>query len=150
MMFGLTAFLSAFVASVVIAPLMGRLARRVGMVDQPENHRKLHDRAVPLTGGPTILISAVVAVTVTLWLNPGLLKPTVDDAKFLGALLVSGGLIVVIGMIDDRYGLRGRQKLSGQVLAALVLLPSGIIVHEVSGFGFTMSFGDLAPIMTLL
>ena len=150
MLFGLTAFLTAFVVSVVTAPLMARLASRVGLVDQPDQHRKLHERSVPLTGGPTILISAIVAVIVTLWLNPGLLEPTVNDAKFLASLFVSGGVIVLVGMIDDRYGLRGRQKLAGQILAALVLLPSGIIVREVSAFGITISFGDLAPIMTLL
>ncbi|HIE99153.1 MAG TPA: undecaprenyl/decaprenyl-phosphate alpha-N-acetylglucosaminyl 1-phosphate transferase [Fuerstia sp.] len=150
MPFGPAAFLTAFVASVILAPLVARFARRVGLLDQPDDHRKLHERPIPLTGGPTILISAIVAVTITLWLYPGLLKPTVNDAKFLASLFVSGGLIVAIGMIDDRYGLRGRQKLAGQILAALVLLPSGIIVREVSGFGVTISFGDLAPLMTLL
>ena len=150
MLFGFTAFLAAFFVSVVTAPLMARLASRVGLVDQPDKHRKIYERPVPLAGGPTVLISTTVAIAVTLWLNPGLLEPTVNDVKFLGALLVSGGVIVLTGMIDDRYGLRGRQKLAGQILAALVLLPSGIIVGEVSAFGLTISFGDLAPIMTLL
>lgn len=150
MSFGLTAFLTAFVASVIAAPLMAWIARRTGMVDRPDGHRKLHDRAVPLTGGPTILISAFIAVAVTLWLFPDLLKSTANDAKFLVSLFASSGLIVVIGLIDDRYGLRGRQKLVGQILAAMVMLPSGIIVREVSAFGVTMSFGDLAPIVTLI
>ncbi|HIK95516.1 MAG TPA: undecaprenyl/decaprenyl-phosphate alpha-N-acetylglucosaminyl 1-phosphate transferase, partial [Planctomycetes bacterium] len=104
MPFGPAAFLTAFVASVILAPLVARFARRVGLLDQPDDHRKLHERPIPLTGGPTILISAIVAVTITLWLYPGLLKPTVNDAKFLASLFVSGGLIVAIGMIDDRYG----------------------------------------------
>lgn len=150
MVFGLTAFFTAFVVSVMIAPLVARFASRVGLVDQPDQHRKLHERSVPLTGGPTILISTIVAVMVTLWLNPGLLEATVADTKFLASLFVSGGVIVLIGMIDDRYGLRGRQKLAGQIMAALVLLPSGIIVREISAVGITISFGDLAPIMTLL
>jgi UDP-GlcNAc:undecaprenyl-phosphate GlcNAc-1-phosphate transferase len=150
MLFWLTAVLAAFFVSVVTAPLMARLASCVGLVDQPDNHRKFHGRPVPLTGGPTLLISVIVGIAVTLWLHSGLLEPTVNDVKFLGWLLVSGGVIVLTGMIDDRYGLRGRQKLAGQILAALILLPSGIIVREVSAFGITISFGDLAPIMTLL
>ncbi|MEO2019639.1 MAG: MraY family glycosyltransferase [Fuerstiella sp.] len=150
MPFGLLAFLTAFVVSAIVAPLTARFAHRVGLLDQPDDHRKLHGRPIPLTGGPTILISAIVAVAVTLWLNPGLLKPTVNDIKFLTSLLVAGGFIVAIGMIDDRYGLRGRQKLAGQIVAALIMLPSGIIVEEVSAFGLSISFGDLAPIMTLL
>ena len=150
MSFGLTAFLTAFAASVIAAPLMARIARRTGMVDRPDGHRKLHDNAVPLTGGPTILISMLVAVAATLWFYPGLLKSTHNDTNFLVSLFVSGGLIVAIGMIDDLYGLRGRQKLAGQILAALALLPSGIVVRQVSAFGLTMSFGDLAPIMTLI
>ena len=89
-------------------------------------------------------------MTVTLLWFPDLLKPTAHDAKFLAGLFAAGGLIVLIGLIDDRFGMRGRQKLVGQIVAASLLLPTGIIVRQVTLFGYQISFGDLAPIITLI
>ncbi len=147
---GLLAFVSAFVASVIAAPLIARLANRLGVVDAPDGHRKLHGRPIPLTGGPTLLVSLGIGLAVTLGFFPDLLKSTAHDLKFLTAMFLAGGLIVVLGIIDDRHGMRGRQKLAGQIIAALILLPSGIVVRQVSLFGYEISFGDLAPIITLL
>lgn len=150
MSFGLLAFCTAFVASAIIAPIVARIATRWGIVDAPDAHRKVHKNAVPLTGGPTIIASSIVAFATTLYVFPDLLKPTPHDAKFLLALLISACIIVAIGIIDDRFGMRGRQKLAGQILAALVLLPSGIVVREISVMGYQISFGDLGPIVTLM
>lgn len=147
---GLLAFLTALAASALTAPLFARLAVRFGCVDAPDGHRKLHTKAIPLTGGPTLFVSTIIACAVTLLWFPDLLKPTAHDAKFLAGLFVSGGLIVILGLIDDRFGMRGRQKLAGQIVAAAILLPTGIIVREVSLFGYQISFGDLAPIITLI
>lgn len=150
MSFGLLAFGCAFAVSAVAAPLIARLSVRLGLVDAPDAHRKLHARAVPLTGGPTILIASVSAIAVTLFFFPDLLKPTAHDTKFLVALFASGSLIVLIGLIDDRFGMRGRQKLLGQIVAGIIMLPSGIIIREISVFGIQVSFGDLGPIVTLI
>ncbi|MFY9252164.1 MAG: MraY family glycosyltransferase [Fuerstiella sp.] len=150
MSFGLLAFVTAFFASAITAPLVGRVATRFGVVDAPDGHRKLHEMPVPLTGGPTLLITIIVAVTTTLLAYPGLLAPTTNDIKFLLSLFFAGLLIVGVGIVDDRFGVRGRQKLAAQILAGIIMLPSGITVREVSILGFHMSFGDLAPIVTLL
>ncbi len=62
-----------------------------------------------------------------------------------GASLV----IVTLGVLDDRFCIRGRQKLVGQFVAALVMLPSGILIEKVQMFGVTVEFGDLSAIVTL-
>ena len=85
----------------------------------------------------------------TLIWYPDLLKSTAHDVTFLVGLFVSGGG-VALGVIDDRFGMRGRQKLLGQLVAASILLPTGIIIREASVFGIHISFGDLAPLVTLL
>ena len=150
MSFGLLAFASALIVSALVAPVMGRLAQRWGVVDVPDGHRKLHDQSVPLTGGPTLLVAISVAVATTLWWFPDLLRSTANDKMFLLSLFVSGSLIVAIGVIDDRFGMRGRQKLAGQIIAAMILLPSGIIIRNITVFGIPISFGDFAPIVTLV
>lgn len=145
----LLTLLTAAGCAVVIAPLVAMLARRLGVVDRPDGHRKLHSRAVPLTGGPTVLISIVVAVLVTTSVFPGLLNSSEGDVKFLLSLACASILIVFLGMLDDRFGIRGRQKLAGQFLAALVMVPSGIMIQRIELFGYPIEFGDLAPFITV-
>ncbi|MEP3477712.1 MAG: MraY family glycosyltransferase [Fuerstiella sp.] len=143
-------FFVAFAVSAVAAPLFGRLALRLGVVDAPDGRRKLHGRNVPLTGGPTILITSAIAVAITLWIYPSLLAGSNYDKRFLGFLFAAGSVIVGIGLIDDRFGMRGRQKLAGQIMAAAIMLPAGIIIEKVTVFGMLISFGDFAPVVTML
>ena len=145
----LLAFGAAFTASVVLAPLIARLSLRLGVIDKPDNHRKLHERAIPLTGGPVVLTALALALGVTLWFFPSLLAPTANDTHFLTGLFVAASIIVAVGLIDDRFGLRGRQKLAGQIIAAsvLVLLPTGVVFDSVSLFGHRISFGDLSVVL---
>lgn len=150
MSFGLLAFFTAFVASAVAAPLFGRLAVRFGVVDAPDGHRKLHLEAVPLTGGPTLVASGLIAVCVTLLVFPNTLSSTAHDVKFLLGLLAAGSCLVVVGIIDDRVGVRGRQKLAAQIVAATMMLPTGIVIREATILGIHVSFGDLAPLITVI
>lgn len=143
-------FFAAFAISAVAAPLFGRLALRFGVVDAPDGRRKLHGRKVPLTGGPTILITSALTVAVVLTFFPTLLASTNYDRLFLGYLFASGIVIVGLGLIDDRFGMRGRQKLVGQIVAAAMMLPAGVIIKQASLFGFVISFGDFAPLVTML
>ena len=131
------------------APLVGHFCRRLGIVDRPDGHRKLHARAVPLTGGPTIVLSVVAGVAVALWADPAVLLTTRGDTSFLLCLSAAAAVIVGVGILDDRFGLRGRQKLLGQFVAACLMLPSGIAVDHVSAFGWTIQFGDLGFVFTL-
>lgn len=143
------AFLSALTCSALFAPIVALIARRFGIVDRPDGHRKLHARIVPLVGGPTVLISLFVGLGATLWMHPTLLTATYADIKFLVSLAVAGSLIVVIGILDDKIGLRGRQKLFGQFLAALIMIPSGIAIRKIQIFGMPIEFGDFSSIVTV-
>jgi UDP-GlcNAc:undecaprenyl-phosphate GlcNAc-1-phosphate transferase len=145
----LLAFIAAFTASVISAPIVARLATMLGVVDAPDAHRKLHDRPVPLTGGPTVLFSTIVGGAVTLWFYPHLLRPTQGDFAFLICLFTAGAIIVLLGLLDDRFQIRGRQKLVGQFFATLVMLKAGITIQGIHVFGFDLQFGDLAPIITV-
>ncbi len=102
-----------------------------------------------MTGGPTILLSGLAAVLATIWWFPGYLTLDVGQQRFLWSLLGASLVIVTLGVLDDRFCIRGRQKLVGQFVAALVMLPSGILIEKVQMFGVTVEFGDLSAIVTL-
>lgn len=146
----LLAFLVAFIASAATSPLLAAMARRFGIVDRPDNHRKLHGRPIPMVGGPVILLSGITALATTLWLHPQVLRDSRGDTAFLVCLLISSLVIVALGLIDDRFGLRGRQKLAGQILAALIMLGAHITISRVTVFGYVIEFGHFAPLVTLV
>lgn len=139
----------SLVAAALAAPLIGHLCRWFDIVDRPDGQRKLHARIVPLTGGPTLIVAIFCGLAAALWADPQVLLDTRGDARFLICLAAASAVIVVVGILDDRYRLRGRQKLAGQVLAGLLMLPSGIVIHHFGIFGWTIEFGDLGFLITL-
>ena len=139
----------SFVAAAAAAPLIGHFCRRLDIVDRPDGQRKLHVKAVPLTGGPTLLVAIFAGLAAAFAVDSQVLQDTRGDARFLICLAAAAAVIVTVGLLDDRYRLRGRQKMAGQMLAAAVMLPSGIVIDRLGVFGFTVEFGDLGFLITL-
>ncbi|HEY2251630.1 MAG TPA: hypothetical protein VGH74_11240, partial [Planctomycetaceae bacterium] len=88
-------------------------ARRVGLVDRPDGHRKLQNQAIPLAGGIAIFGAMLAAIAGVAAFNDYWRSIVLfHGAEALG-LLGAGSLIIVLGVLDDSVGLRGRQKLAG-------------------------------------
>ncbi|MBN1589436.1 MAG: undecaprenyl/decaprenyl-phosphate alpha-N-acetylglucosaminyl 1-phosphate transferase [Pirellulales bacterium] len=73
-----------------------------------------------------------------------------DGYKALPSLLLAGLLIVLLGLVDDWKGLKGKHKLLGQMVSASVLMFGGLVIHRVDVFNYEISFGILAYPITLL
>jgi UDP-GlcNAc:undecaprenyl-phosphate GlcNAc-1-phosphate transferase len=114
---------SALMLALGSTPLMRRVALRTGIVDQPAA-RKLHISPVPLLGGAAIYVSFILAL---LFLGDRAYVSEVVGI-FVGASLVS-----LMGAVDDSRGLGSYIKLAGQLLAAGILIYSGVRVQL---FGF--------------
>src|SRR5689334_2388446 len=118
------ALLSPFVLAVLFAllltPLGIRLAWAVGYLDHPEA-RKLHTSATALLGGVVVFASALAGWALALALTR---RPAGSEPAFL----VAGALIaLVLGLWDDRFGMRPSLKLLGQASAAVAFMASGAI-----------------------
>jgi UDP-GlcNAc:undecaprenyl-phosphate GlcNAc-1-phosphate transferase len=127
---------------------VGRLARTCGLTDRPDGQRKLHQRPVALGGGVAVFVSFLAALVIAAWVNDsaGMLW---NKPGQLPALLSASLLLVLLGLIDDRYGLRGRHKLLGQIAAAAILCFGGIVVRRVSLFDHTLDLGLLSVPFTV-
>ncbi|MCZ8523328.1 MULTISPECIES: glycosyltransferase family 4 protein [Paenibacillus] len=123
-----------FVAALLIALLMTPLVRRFAFwakaVDAP-NHRKVHSRIMPRLGGLAIFIAFIGAYFIV--------SPAIDTLKtdVVFGLLVGGTIVVLVGALDDRFDLSPKIKLLGQVLAASVVVYSGVTIDLVN-----VPFGD--------
>jgi UDP-GlcNAc:undecaprenyl-phosphate GlcNAc-1-phosphate transferase len=111
------AFVVSLISGLYWTPVMAKAAEDLGIVDRPDGGLKSHVAAVPYLGGLAVFVSFLVGV--------GLF--TSFEQETLG-LLLSGTIMLMVGLIDDFGAMTPRQKLLGQTLAALVLVKSGIFI----------------------
>ena len=115
-------YIAAFALSSVFAlywtPVMRKAALDMGIVDRPDDRLKSHDSEVPYLGGLAVFASFLLTVGVF----------TDFPQETLG-LLLSGTIVLLVGLVDDFGVMSVSQKLLGQTLAALVLIKSGIYIR---------------------
>jgi len=119
----MTNLILVFVAALTLAiggtPLARRLALKLNVVDLPSS-RKIHATPMPLLGGVAIYAAFILALVLS-------------QSRFyipqLISILLGATLVSFLGIWDDRWGLRPLLKLLGQVVAALILIYSGVRVH---------------------
>lgn len=136
---------ASFLATVGLTPLVRRGAFYFHLVDEPDGQRKLHATATPLGGGVAILLGSLLSLGV-LWLLRRPYVPFVGrfvPGDYVG-LFLAVLVLAVVGLADDRFGLRGRQKLLGQMLACGVLTATGLVIRNVQLFDWNMELGLLA------
>jgi UDP-GlcNAc:undecaprenyl-phosphate GlcNAc-1-phosphate transferase len=112
--------LLAACGALLASPLAVWFCRRVGLMDVPGSApHKTHASPTPLAGG-LVLACAVGFAYV-------LLQPAVD--RQVAGILLGGGIMLVWGVLDDRFSLPPYQKLAGQILATLVLVVFSVQVR---------------------
>lgn len=113
-------FLLAMFVSFVLTPYIKKLAFAIGAIDKPDN-RKVHKKIMPRLGGLAIYIGFLLAVLASLPLNKDLL-----------GILLGSAVIILVGVLDDKYQLPAKVKLLGQIAAACVLVLFDIRIEWVN------------------
>ncbi|MFA6940930.1 MAG: MraY family glycosyltransferase [Clostridiaceae bacterium] len=111
-------FFIAMVISFALTPLVKKLAVKLDIIDIPKDARRVHNRPIPLIGGLAIYISFTV-----------MLIGTGIFTKEKLAILIGGTIILIGGLLDDKYDLKPVQKLIFQISAALVLIFMGVEIN---------------------
>ncbi len=109
----------SLVVSAAATPLARLVALRFGIVDNPDAFLKPHGRPVPYMGGVAIYLG---------WLA-GMLTLAVRVPAVRGwtaGLALAGGVIMLVGLADDRWDVKPKLKLLGQALPGVILLAFGI------------------------
>jgi UDP-GlcNAc:undecaprenyl-phosphate/decaprenyl-phosphate GlcNAc-1-phosphate transferase len=108
----------------LLTPLVRRLAVATRAIHAPRA-RDTHTEPTPLLGGLAMYGGLVAGVIVASRLA-NLHDPfQAAGSKTAAGLLLAGAFVVVVGFIDDRWGLSAISKLAGQVAAAGILVWSG-------------------------
>ncbi len=133
----------AFALAAALVPVVTRLARRHGVLDEP-GPRKVHGTPTPRTGGiavwaafSVVVLAGYLGVPLVAglpWVATNLAGPIAMlqeayrvEAKLM-AMMLGGAIAFGVGLLDDVLGNRFKVgfKLAGQVLAAVVLVVGGI------------------------
>ncbi len=117
----LLALLLAAVVSLASTPLVKVLSVKFGAVDVPKDNRRMHNHPIPRMGGLAIFLGFLAAV---------LLFVPLDTAK--QGMLLGAVIIVVLGVLDDKYALPAKPKFLVQIIAALIAVMSGNRIEVLS------------------
>ena len=146
--YGLTVLVAAAV-TYLLTPLVRRFAIAVGAM-HAARARDVHTEPVPLVGGLAMYLGLAAALLVASRLTH--LSTVFMGTRVASGLLLAGGVVVVMGFVDDRWGLGAITKMAGQVAAGAILVWSGAVVAwlPVPGGGTLSLTSDQQTVLTIL
>lgn len=114
------AIIVAFVISFAVTPVVKAFATKVGAVDVPGEARRIHDHPIPRMGGLAIFLGFLLSVLLF-----------VDITQEVRGILLGAIIIVATGAIDDIISLRAWTKFLIQIIAAVIAVAHGVVIHVV-------------------
>jgi len=145
----LITLLVAAAVTYLATPIARRFATRIGAMTKVRD-RDVHTIPTPRLGGLAMFLGVAAALLVASRL------PTLQavNQKFSEpkALLMGGGILFLIGALDDRFTLDAVTKLAGQILAAAVIVLQGVqlLWLPIPHYGVLVLGQDWSVILTVL
>ncbi len=133
------AFIASFVTVLVVTPLVMKLAIKIGAVDKP-NYRKVHSKLMPRLGGLAIFIGVIIGYFVSGLYN-----------ERMKGIIVGALIIVILGILDDKYELSAKIKFLVQIGAASIVVSTGLTIDFIQvPFFDKIELGWMAIPITIL
>ncbi len=131
----------AFVVTAVFMMALRPVAHGIGLVDRPGG-RKFHDGEIPIIGGIAMFGGMFIGMS---------LVPLPSAVLF--SLFIASMLLIIIGILDDRFHLSSAVRLATQVAAVLLMVYGAKLsltdIGDPFGTGI-ISMGPFTLIMTTL
>ena len=129
----------SFLLTFLLTPVVRWIAMRIGAMDKP-NKRKVQDVPIASMGGLGIFLTFLISYMIFAPVSTQIV-----------AIIIGAFIIILTGIIDDINPLSAREKLIGQIGAALVVtLYGGVLIEHVQVFGHIISFGVFSYPLTIL
>ncbi|MCL5667217.1 MAG: undecaprenyl/decaprenyl-phosphate alpha-N-acetylglucosaminyl 1-phosphate transferase [Patescibacteria group bacterium] len=129
-------FIFSAALAVAVTPLAKKLAINFNVLDIPNAPRRIHKQPIPLLGGLAVFASIIIPLAV--YLASGLADFNIVPLKFFTAIMAGALVLVVGGILDDKYHLPPKILWLFPALASLIVVMSGIgvgIKHLSNPFG---------------
>lgn len=138
------AFLLAFITAFMVTPKTIKLAKKLGAVDNPKDERRINKVVMPRLGGVAVLAGFLVSISYLLISLTLEKQINLQDGNYhlkLCGYFIGVIIIAVTCFIDDVKGVTAVVKLLAQIVAASVVVASGIRI-DISNIGFFQNFSD--------
>ncbi len=133
--------LSLAVSLILIPPIRG-IAFRMGWMDHPDGHRKVHIKEIPRVGGLAIIVAMAVGLGVIALLRPVLPGGLAPAFEMPSALIILGALLMAgVGFVDDVRDMHALPKLIAQTVISLLVVVGGF---RITVFDGVLGGGDVA------
>lgn len=125
------AFTLAFVLTFLFTYLARKVALRYQIVDRPFLARKIHKKSIPLLGGLAIFLGFAVTLAYFALFTDKIFGGYMLSKHVLG-LVLGGGILVLGGVLDDKYNFKPRRQFIFPLVSVLVIIISGIGIDYIS------------------
>lgn len=123
-------FLAAFLVTLLLTPLVRRMAIAGGIIDHPDAARKAHPYPVAYLGGLAVFGGLIAAVALSFIIIP----PDVAAFRQVPMAIIIGMVAIAFtGFADDVWGWDPRLKIMGQLIAAAALAIEEVGVRVAAG-----------------
>ena len=130
--------LITFVSSLIIVPLVKKVAIHVNALDIP-NKRKVHKKPMPRLGGLGIFLSFLIGYMFFAPLTTQMIS-----------ILIGSFIIVLLGIVDDINPLKALYKFIAQLIVACILVFFGnVYLTELSILNTTINLGIMTYPLSL-
>ena len=118
------AFVSALFLSLLLTPVVREFARKTGMVDQPDA-RRINKLPIPVGGGVAVFFTFHFVLLAFALLGGSHISSSFNF-MWQWRFFLASSILLAIGFIDDKYGLKPVIKLFGQIAVASILFFSDV------------------------
>lgn len=139
----------AAVVTFALTPLVSMLARRLGWVVEPDE-RRVHTRVTPDVGGLAMFGGFIVAMVLAMQMDR--FTPLFESNSEAVGVMLAALVIFAVGFIDDVKEISAPAKVTGTVIAGLVLVWFGVTMFyfRIPFLGVFILGEDWIPLVTVL
>lgn len=148
--------LIAFLVTLAATPIMRRLAIKHGVIDRPNEARKIHKMPIAYMGGVAVFLGLIAGIFWSyithfapdlLGIDASSLEASVSQDPVPPWIIAGMTAIATVGLIDDVVGTSPRVKIGGQLVAAACLawgdvgtkVAAGVIVPIAKALGVAIT-----------
>jgi UDP-GlcNAc:undecaprenyl-phosphate GlcNAc-1-phosphate transferase len=139
-------FIIAALAAWQFMPRIRLFSLRVGWADEP-NSRRLNKEPLANAGGLAIFAAVIVALVLAALMR----RIVIEEVQVqVLAILLGGSFLIMAGFIDDQFGLPPLFRLLVQLVAALLLVSTGIRIEVLFGGDFATTISIILTVVWIM